>query len=180
MSTIDYKLHRSSRAKRMSINISGKGDVLVTVPLFVPSVFIEKFVNKNTDWIKKHLLKVKNTHNSSDARIRINTQAQYDAYKNEAMKLCTDLAKELSKSLDVQYNRISIKNHKRRWGSCSSKKNLNFNYKIVFLTSEQARYLVAHELSHLKEMNHSKKFWTLVESVVPNYKELRKEMRYLL
>jgi len=64
--------------------------------------------------------------------------------------------------MGVSYNRISIKSLKTKWGSCSSKKNLNFNYKILFLSEKDRDYLIVHELSHLVHMNHSSKFWDLV------------------
>lgn len=75
------------------------------------------------------------------------------------------------------YNRISIKDTKSRWGSCSTKANLNFNYKIIFLPPELADYIIVHELCHLKEMNHSPNFWILVAHTLPNYKKLRKSLR---
>jgi len=76
-------------------------------------------------------------------------------------------------------NRIAIKNQRRRWGSCSSKANLNFNYKIIFLESQFADYLIVHELCHLKEFNHSKKFWNLVEKTIPDYKTINQRLRKL-
>lgn len=74
-------------------------------------------------------------------------------------------------------NRIAIKNTKTRWGSCSSKGNLNFNYKIIFLKPEMADYLIVHELCHLGEFNHSKRFWHLVSKTIPNYAKLTKELK---
>ena len=74
-------------------------------------------------------------------------------------------------------NRVAIKNTSTRWGSCSSKKNLNFNYKIIYLKPELADYLIVHELCHLGEFNHSKKFWALVGKTIPNYAKINKELK---
>ena len=74
-------------------------------------------------------------------------------------------------------NRVSIKNTKSRWGSCSKKGNLNFNYKIALLPPALADYLVVHELCHLKEFNHSEKFWKLVLDIMPDYKKLKRELK---
>ena len=76
--------------------------------------------------------------------------------------------------------RVSIKNLTSRWGSCSSKGNLNFNYKIIALPRYLQEYLVVHEMCHLKEFNHSEKFWRLVAHTVPDYKKYRKEIRNIL
>lgn len=82
-----------------------------------------------------------------------------------------------NKIYNFEINRIAIKNTSTRWGSCSSKKNLNFNYKIIYLKPIFADYLIVHELCHLGEMNHSKKFWALVEKTIPNYGKVNKELR---
>lgn len=76
-------------------------------------------------------------------------------------------------------NRVAIKNAKTRWGSCSSKGNLNFNYKIIYLPEELVDYIIVHELCHLKEFNHSKAFWALVAQVIPNFKALNKKLKSL-
>ena len=104
---------------------------------------------------KKHYLKHK-----EDARVLINERAEY-----------------FSVEYGFKYNRISIRNQKTRWGSCSTKGNLNFNYKIFFLSPEMRDYIIVHELCHLKEFNHSSKFWALVEEITPNYREIRKEIK---
>jgi len=79
--------------------------------------------------------------------------------------------------IDLKWNKLAIRNTVSRWGSCSSKKNLNFSYKILFLTPPQQDYLIVHELCHLKEMNHSKNFWDLVAFTIPNYKNVRNSMK---
>lgn len=76
-----------------------------------------------------------------------------------------------------EYKKVFIKNIKTRWGSCSSKKNLNFSYKIVFLENEVQDYLIVHELCHLQEMNHGENFWNLVEIAIPNWKILRNKLK---
>ena len=84
-----------------------------------------------------------------------------------------------NKFYNFEISRIAIKNQRRRWGSCSSKANLNFNYKIIFLEPQFSDYLIVHELCHLKEFNHSQKFWTLVEKTIPNYKPINHKLKRL-
>lgn len=78
---------------------------------------------------------------------------------------------------DVVYKKVAIRDQKTRWGSCSARGNLNFNYRIVDLTLEQADYIIVHELCHLREMNHSDRFWGLVERQIPDWKRLRNEIK---
>jgi hypothetical protein len=98
-------------------------------------------------------------------------------YREQARNMVDFKIDYFNKFYKFQINRIAIKNTKTRWGSCSSKGNLNFNYKIIFLKKELADYLIVHELCHLGELNHSKKFWNLVKKTLPNYIELNKELR---
>lgn len=79
--------------------------------------------------------------------------------------------------LAVHYNRIVLKEQKTCWGSCSSKLNLNFNWKLLLMPPEVMDYVIVHELSHLLEMNHSKNFWKVVEKVMPDYKIHRKWLK---
>ncbi|MCU0680470.1 MAG: M48 family metallopeptidase, partial [Planctomycetes bacterium] len=73
--------------------------------------------------------------------------------------------------------KISIKNQGTRWGSCSSKGNINFNYKILFMPKEMSDYIIVHELCHLKELNHSKNFWNLVAKFIPDYQKIRQDLK---
>ena len=82
-----------------------------------------------------------------------------------------------NKFYNFKINRVAIKNASTRWGSCSSKRNLNFNYKIIYLRPALADYLLVHELCHLGELNHSKRFWALVKKTIPDYVNINKELR---
>ncbi len=75
------------------------------------------------------------------------------------------------------YNRVAIRNTRSRWGSCSKRGNLNFNYRLLFLPPHLADYVIAHELCHLQEFNHGPHFWALVEKVIPGYRQCRAELR---
>lgn len=77
----------------------------------------------------------------------------------------------------ISVSKIAIRNQRSRWGSCSKKGNLNFNYKIVFLSPEQQDYIIVHEICHIKEFNHAKSFWDLVAETIPDWKKLRGELK---
>lgn len=77
----------------------------------------------------------------------------------------------------VSYKRVAIRNQRRRWGSCSSLGNLNFNYKLAFLPCNICDYVIVHELCHLKEMNHGPAFWNEIEKVIPEYRSIIEELR---
>ena len=105
------------------------------------------------------------------------SKSEYKKLKESARVLVHQRLEYFNASYTFTYNRVSIKNMKTRWGSCSTKKNLNFHYKIIELPSELADYLIVHELCHLGEFNHSEKFWKLVERAIPEYKTLRTRLR---
>lgn len=104
---------------------------------------------------------------------------QYREYKEIARKIILKRVEYFTSICDVSHNRIAIRNQKSRWGSCSSKKNLNFNYRLAFLPKEICDYVVVHELCHLKEMNHGESFWLEVGKVLPNYVECVTRLRHI-
>lgn len=101
-----------------------------------------------------------------------------------AREIFTKRVRDLSKKLNLSYNRVFIKDQKTRWGSCSQQRNLNFNWRLVMASLQVQDYVIAHEIMHLIEPNHSKRFWALVEEICPDYKAhrawLRKNGRQLL
>ena len=104
-------------------------------------------------------------------------------YKEKAEEVIHDRLQFFNEHYGFQYNRVTMRNQKSRWGSCSRLKNLNFNWKLIMASIEVIDYVVVHELCHLKEMNHSSRYWSLVAQTIPEYKVIRKWLRenhYLL
>lgn len=99
------------------------------------------------------------------------TQVFYNAFKNKLHTYLENRVQYYSDKTGVEYNQIFVKNVKTRWGSCSSKRNLNFNIKLIFCPMDVVEYLVVHEFCHLMQMNHSKKYWMEVEKLYPEYRK---------
>ncbi len=98
-------------------------------------------------------------------------------YKEKARTLVLERLLHFNQHYKFTYGRVSIRNQTSRWGSCSSKGNLNFNYKIALIPPELADYIVVHELCHRGQFNHSQKFWDLVGEVLPEYEKLKEDLR---
>ncbi len=99
------------------------------------------------------------------------------AYRGRAKEIFEARVSFFAERLGVKVNQIRIKSQKTRWGSCSNKGNLNFNWHAIVAPEEVIDYLVVHECCHLVHMNHSKEFWDLVESICPNYRECRQWLK---
>jgi hypothetical protein len=91
-------------------------------------------------------------------------------------KKILEFVSQFSKDLDIHFNKIFIKSQKTKWGSCSQKGNLNFNIKLVFLPLNLVKYVVLHEVMHLKEKRHNIFFWSLVSNYFKDYKLLEKQL----
>lgn len=98
-------------------------------------------------------------------------------YKERAIEIITDRVEHYAFLLGLKYNKVKISNAQKRWGSCSVKGNLNFSWRLIMAPLEVIDYLVVHELFHLVELNHSSKFWSKVESVLPNYRQARQWLK---
>ncbi len=98
-------------------------------------------------------------------------------HKDGAKELALSRLEYFNQFYNLKYNSVKIKSTKTRWGSCSSKGNLNFSYKIALLPEHLADYLIVHELCHLEEFNHSEDFWNLVAKTIPDFSKRRKDLR---
>lgn len=125
--------------------------------------------------IFKRIRKRKKSHKRSGEYIKYKEKAR--SLIKEKIDFYINRYKEIH-DIDFNYSgKIAIRNTKSRWGSCSSKGNLNFSYKLYLIPIELAEYIIVHELCHLKEFNHGKGFWDLVELEVPNYSRHRLDLR---
>lgn len=171
---VHYSVRRSKRAKRLRLAVYCDGNFVVTLPRGVNETLAEKYIIKKSQWIITKLDFFKSASMSKTLKL---TENDYLKHKEMALELATERVEHFNKTYGYKYNAISIRNQKTRWGSCSKKKNLNFNFKITFLPEELRDYIIVHELCHLKEFNHSQKFWNLVAKATPNYKEIIGDLR---
>ncbi len=177
MSVLKYSIRHSARARHLRITVNCDASVVVTAPVYFSQNKLEHFLRAKKDWILKKVEYFKRV--GEGVRILPRGQKSYKEYKDQARHFVHQKLHELNQRYNFSFNRVAIKNHSTRWGSCSKQKNLNFNYRIFFLSNELAEYVIVHELCHLTQMNHSKKFWALVAQVVPDFKERRKQLRLM-
>ncbi len=171
---VNYTLRKSKRARRMRLAVYCDGSVVVTTPFDLQENIAERFIQEKVKWLLSKLNFFKQFEGKLIARHSLD---DYLKYKESTLVLVTAKVKYFSDLHGYQANKINVKSQKTCWGSCSKKGNLNFNYKLQFLPETVQDYIVVHELCHLRELNHSKRFWGLVEKIIPNYPEVRSELK---
>lgn len=174
--SITYTVRRSVRAKRIRLSVSREGEISLTVPRRVPLWMAELFLRSKADWVRKTLRETA-AHFSSP--LFPQGKDAYADHRERALLLVTERVEYYSRFYGFSYGRIAIRAQKTRWGSCSKKGNLSFNWKLAFLPSDMVDYVVVHELCHLRYFDHGKLFWELVERGIPDYKNIRKRMKEL-
>ena len=168
---------RSSR-RTLSLQVKHDGKIIVRAPKNVSLAEIEAFIRKNSAWLQKHLDQVEKERKAAAAEpVHTLSMEEIRALADEAMKIIPDRTARLASVAGVRYGRITIRNQKTRWGSCSSKGNLNFNCLLMLAPPEVLDYVIVHELCHRKEMNHSPRFWAEVAKIDPDYKKHEKWLK---
>ncbi|MBR7072775.1 MAG: M48 family metallopeptidase [Eubacterium sp.] len=163
------ELIRSSR-KTLALEIKPDGRVIVRAPLHMSQRKIDAFVEDKAGWIEKHLSRLK-TAQATQNGINKLTDDELQLLAEKALQYIPQRVEYYSKLIGVNYGRITIRNQKTKWGSCSSKGNLNFNCLLMLTPPEVIDSVVVHELCHRKEMNHSNRFYAEVLKVYPEYKK---------
>ncbi len=168
---------KRSRRKTVGMEILPDGKVLVRAPFFMPEEEIKRFVYKNEGWLEKHLEKLKKSKEQAlEAGDRL-TMEELKVLAEKAAKVIPERVSYYAQKMGVTYGRITIRNQKSRWGSCSSRGNLNFNVLLMLTPPEVVDSVVVHELAHRKEMNHSKRFYAEILRVYPEYYKWNKWLK---
>ena len=162
MEPISYKLIRSDR-RSIGIQITQEG-VVVRAPKRMSDAEIDRFVQSKRAWIETHLAKVPTAQPKFSGE-------EIHRLAEEALKRIPERVRHFAPLVGVTYGGITIRNQHTRWGSCSSKGNLNFNCLLMLTPDYVIDYVVVHELCHRLEMNHSARFWSQVERVLPDYRQ---------
>jgi len=167
--TIDFKeigpvyFERSFRAKRLNISIRAPGKVRVGVPQTVTLDQAKIFVRCHIEWIQKHLNRL-----HKEAALPRPSNILNTLEKLAAEEKITKRVNELAKRYGFVFNRLTIRNQKTKWGSCSSKNNLSLNMKLARLPHELLDYVIVHELVHTRIKNHSREFWSELKKYMPD------------
>ena len=167
---VPYQIIKSDR-KTIAIQIKPDGQVVVRCPKRMRIEEARRFVESKADWIEKHLAK------RLPQNVAKYTPKEIEQLREQARKLVTERVRYYAPIICVTYGQIAIRTQHTRWGSCSSKGNLNFNCLLALVPPEVLDYVVVHELCHRKELNHSDRFWNEVRQIIPNYKVQKKWLK---
>lgn len=176
--SIPYKIQKSKR-KTWSLSLQPDGSLLIKIPLWLSYQEAFRLMEQKTDWITEKYHKWQSANARKKASTLTDTQrkALEERYRKAAKEYFPARVAYYEKLLGVTHTSITIRDQKTRWGSCSARGGLNFNWRLMLAPPRILDYVVVHELCHRKEMNHSKAFWNAVEMILPDYKELRAWLR---
>jgi len=166
---MDYTLVRTSR-KTIAIYIRPGGLVEVRAPQRCAKRDIDRFLASKKAWIEEKRGLVQ-------ARPRVEPDAALEAdLRARAKEILPQKVAHFARLMGVAPARVKITGARARWGSCSSKGSLSFSWRVMLADDEAIDYVVVHELAHLREMNHSPRFWAVVEAAMPDYRERKKAL----
>ncbi|MCR5543166.1 MAG: M48 family metallopeptidase [Eubacterium sp.] len=165
-----------SKRKTISIQIIDSENVKVRAPYRVSKKEIQELLDKNKDWIDSKLEEARESEREAES-VRTLSDLELSELAERARDVFKKKVEYYAPLVGVTWNGITIRNQKTRWGSCSSKGNLNFNVALMRAPIEVLDYVVVHELCHRLEMNHSKKFWHEVERVMPEYRKYERWLK---
>lgn len=169
-----YRLRVSTRAKRASIRLGRDGMVLLTLPRGCSVERGERFLWEKHSWIERALRRHASAYRGLSLEER---RAEYHATKAHALAVISSCVRASAERYGFTYTGISIRAQTTRWGSCSSRGRLSFQYRLALIDSALMEYVVVHELVHTRFMHHGPAFWACVEGILPDYQSLRARLR---
>jgi predicted metal-dependent hydrolase len=161
------EIRRSRRARRWTLTVPWGEQVVLTVPAGMADAEIEAVIAAHQDWIARE-----RAAQAPRLRLHAGRISEADA-RAAARELVTMVLDEEAPALGVGYGRVQIRDQRTRWGSCSARGTLSFNWRLALAPFEVLDYVVVHELCHLREPNHSPRFWRLVASRRPGWPRQR-------
>lgn len=168
---IKITIFRSNR-KTLSIRLK-PGEIIARAPLRMTDKDIYSFIETKKSWIEKNLVKIEEREKAI-SEVKPFTENEIKLLAEKAKVIIPERVRYYAPKIGVTYNRITIRCQRTRWGSCSSKGNLNFNCLLALFPIEVIDSVVVHELCHRKHMNHSPQFYAEIENVFPEYKKWHK------
>lgn len=172
---IPIEIRKSSTSRRLTLGYRAWQHIRITTPYHTPDIAIQLLIKQKEQRILDRYLSSSDSIIASHPDLCDHSRGHFETHKESALQFCTHKVEQRNKSLWRNYNNITVKSLKTKRWSCSSKWNLNFNYKLMFLPEPMADYVIVHELCHLREMNHGPRFWKLVEEVYgPEWRKWRK------
>ena len=166
-------LERSAKAKNLNITVKPFKGIRVAVPKGLSFKKAEQITQSKTSWLKVHLEKIRKL----EEEYKATSEPSIDQKK--ARQLLVSRIKEIAKEYGYTYNRVTIRNQKTRWGSCSAKNNISLNMKLVLLPDELRDFVILHELVHTRVKNHGDQFWAEITAAEPKARELNKKIKQL-
>lgn len=167
------------RSNRRSAGLEVKGEqVTARVPFRFPQEDVIQMIESHAKWITEKL-ELARERKKNGTTIHISPEDLTEENIAQMKEKFRQKVETYAKLMGVTYGRITIRNQKTRWGSCSSDGNLNFNFKLFFLPEHLMDYVVVHELAHRIHMNHSKDFWKVVATYCPEYKKCTQELKHI-
>ena len=167
---MDYSVIYSKR-KTVSLVIK-RGELIVRAPIGTSQKRIKKLIDDHLEWIEKSVEKTKNAPPPEEI-----SAEEEKALRKKAKLVLRGKTQYYSELMGLKCGRITITGAKTRFGSCSSKGNISYSFRLMKYPEDAIDYVVVHELAHLLELNHSPKFWAIVASVFPDYKRRRKLLK---
>lgn len=176
---IKIEIIREKR-KTLSMRMDRDFRLLIRAPLWVPKARIDDFIDQKKKWIQDQVERIRDLNEAGKPF----TEDEIKALKKQAKLIIPERVEKFSKMLKVTYGKITIRSQKSKWASCMGSGNLNFNCILAICPDEVIDYVVIHELCHRKHMDHSIRFWKMVEKYCPDYKKqkdwIKDEGKYIL
>ena len=169
-----------SARKTMGLEVKPDGRIYARFPRRTPDKTARTFIREHSRWIVEKWLMMEQRREKTQMRPRRDYEensALERIYRKRAKERLLEQTAYFAKIMNVTYGTVRLSSARTRWGSCSARGNLNFHWKLILMPPEVLDYVVVHELAHRREMNHSPRFWAIVEKVLPDYKERRRWLK---